>query len=147
MNKNFETKVVLACSLGECVHVAGVNNFLGIARQIGYKTTFLGPAIAIEDLIAAIQLNKPDVVGVSYRLSPETSKSLLCELQEELEKVGLTDRFLLLFGATPPVAAIAKDLGMFDAIFSSDSSTERLIAVLKGEQWTGHFRKVIRDFL
>ena len=35
-------KTVVACALGECVHVAGVVNFLRLAEQAGWRTVFLG---------------------------------------------------------------------------------------------------------
>ncbi len=31
-------------SMGDCVHVAGVLNFLRLAESLGYNTEFLGPA-------------------------------------------------------------------------------------------------------
>ncbi len=37
-------KTVIAAALGECVHVAGVLNFLRLAESAGWRTIFLGPA-------------------------------------------------------------------------------------------------------
>jgi hypothetical protein len=37
-------KKVLAGSLGDCVHVAGVTRFLRVAEQEGCETFFTGPA-------------------------------------------------------------------------------------------------------
>ena len=39
-------KVVVAGALGECVHVAGVTNFLRLAEEAGWQTVFLGPAVS-----------------------------------------------------------------------------------------------------
>ena len=41
-------KTVVAGALGECVHVAGVANFLRLAEAAGWRTVFLGPAVSIE---------------------------------------------------------------------------------------------------
>jgi hypothetical protein len=41
-------KTVVAAALGECVHVAGVVNFLRMAENAGWRTVFLGPAVSIE---------------------------------------------------------------------------------------------------
>ena len=41
-------KTVVAAALGECVHVAGVMNFLRLAEAAGWRTVFLGPAVPIE---------------------------------------------------------------------------------------------------
>ena len=72
-------KTVIAGALGECVHVAGVNNFLRLAEQAGWRTVFLGPAVSIEQMVAAAIKEKADMVGVSYRLTPETGERLLAE--------------------------------------------------------------------
>ena len=42
-------KTVVAAALGECVHVAGVLNFLRLAEIAGWRTVFLGPAVSIDD--------------------------------------------------------------------------------------------------
>ncbi len=42
-------KTVVAGALGECVHVAGVTNFLRLAEQAGWRTLFLGPAVPIDN--------------------------------------------------------------------------------------------------
>ena len=36
------TKTVIAAALGECVHVAGINNFLRLAESAGWRTVFFG---------------------------------------------------------------------------------------------------------
>ena len=48
-----EPPVVVAGALGECVHVAGVMNFLRLAENAGWQTVFLGPAVSVEQVIAA----------------------------------------------------------------------------------------------
>ena len=93
-------KTVIAAALGECVHVAGISNFLQLAESAGWKTIFLGPAVPIETLIEAAIREKADLVGVSYRLTPETGERLLAEFAEaaaDLHEKGV--RFA--FGGTP----------------------------------------------
>src|SRR4030066_153304 len=95
-------KTVVAAALGECVHVAGISNFLRLAEAAGWRTVFLGPAVPIEQVVAAARREKADLVGVSYRLTPETGERLLGEFAEaasELHEQGV--RFA--FGGTPPV--------------------------------------------
>ena len=46
------SRVVVAGALGECVHVAGVMNFLRLAETAGWQTVFLGPAVSVEQVIA-----------------------------------------------------------------------------------------------
>jgi len=105
-------KTVVAGALGECVHVAGVTNFLRLAEIAGWRTVFLGPAVSVERFVQAIKEENADLVGVSYRLTPETGERLLGEFAEaasELHESGV--RFV--FGGTPPVAQRAQTLGGF----------------------------------
>jgi methanogenic corrinoid protein MtbC1 len=60
-------KTVVVAALCECVHVAGVSNFLRLAEAAGWRTVFLGPAVSIEELLAASRRAKADLVGVSVR--------------------------------------------------------------------------------
>ncbi len=126
------TRVVIAAALGECVHVAGVVNFLRLAEMAGWKTIFLGPAVSIEAVLLAARQEDADLVGVSYRLTPETGERLLAEFAEaadDLRTAGV--RFA--FGGTPPVAARARALGgFFDAVFDGSESSAETLAYLRG---------------
>ncbi len=126
-------KTIVAGALGECVHVAGVTNFLRLAELAGWRTIFLGPAVPIETLIEAAVRENADLVGVSYRLTPETGERLLAEFAEaaaDLQEKGV--RFA--FGGTPPVSRKAEALeGFFDQIFDGSQSREEILAYLRGE--------------
>ena len=126
-------KTVVAGALGECVHVAGVSNFLRLAESAGWRTIFLGPAVPIETFLEVAQREKAELVGVSYRLTPETGERLLAEFAEaaaDLHAQGV--RFA--FGGTPPVSHKAEALeGFFDQIFDGSQSREDILAYLRGE--------------
>lgn len=130
---NIVAKKVLAGSLGDCVHVAGVTRFLSIAEQEGCETFFTGPATDPEAFLDAIMAFDPDVIGISYRLTPENARTLLTDLRGMLEAAGVLGRKQILFGGTPPVAAVACELGYFDAVFSGGESLHQVRAVLRGE--------------
>jgi methylmalonyl-CoA mutase cobalamin-binding subunit len=120
--------------MGECVHVAGVINFLRLAEQAGWRTVFLGPAVPPEAIIAAAKRENADLVGVSYRLTPETGERLLGEFAEaadELYRQGV--RFA--FGGTPPVADRAKALGFFEAVFDGTEPSDSILAYLRGQKY------------
>ncbi len=133
------TKTVIAAALGECVHVAGVSNFLRLAEQAGWKTIFLGPATPIETILAAarqIEANlRPGdelLIGASYRLTPETGERLLGQFAEEASALHASGiRFA--FAGTPPVAARAAQIGFFEKIFDGSESPEQVLAYLKGQ--------------
>ena len=83
------TRIVIAAALGECVHVAGVSNFLRLAEQAGWQTIFLGPATPIETVLESAHAERSRsagdelLIGVSYRLTPETGERLLGQFAEE----------------------------------------------------------------
>jgi hypothetical protein len=123
---------VIAGSLGNCVHVAGVVSFLNLAERAGYKTEFLGAAVPVGRFVEAIREHSPDLVGVSFRLTPEVAEGLLKDLKERLEYAGLADRRFV-FAGTPPVCAVAEKLGWFERCFSGLEPPEETWAYLKGE--------------
>jgi len=125
-------KTIVAGALGECVHVAGVFNFLRLAELEGWKTVFLGPAVSPTAVLEAARKENADLVAVSYRLTPETGERLLasfCEEADELCEQGVQ----FAFGGTPPVAERARSLGFFNAIFDGYQTREDIIAYLRGE--------------
>jgi methylmalonyl-CoA mutase cobalamin-binding subunit len=126
-------KTVVAGALGECVHVAGVTSFLRLAEIAGWRTVFLGPAVSVERFVQAIKEEKADLVGVSYRLTPETGERLLGEFAEaasDLHESGV--RFV--FGGTPPVAQRAEALGnFFEKFFDGSQPMDEVLAFLRGE--------------
>lgn len=132
MEKDKEIKkLVMGCSIGNCVHIAGVSHFLQIAEQEGYRTMMLGPAIPIEKLFEAINMYKPDIIGISYRLTPENAKPLLEEvnrLAKQLDYNPIWD-----FGGTKPVAEIAKGYEMFSYISDGTDDINDTIRFLRGQ--------------
>lgn len=129
-------KTVVAAALGECVHVAGVMNFLRLAESAGWRTVFLGPAVPVEEVLNAARREQADLVGVSYRLTPETGERLLAQFAEaadDLRERGV--RFA--FGGTPPVAERAARMGFFERVFDGRDSAEEVLAYLKGQSQGG----------
>jgi hypothetical protein len=133
-------RTVVAGALGECVHVAGVLNFLRLAETAGWRVVFLGPAVPVDEFLEAARREGADasaelgevLVGVSYRLTPETGERLLGEFAEaadELRAAGV--RFA--FGGTPPVAERARAMGFFERVFDGSEPAEAVLAYLKGQ--------------
>lgn len=129
-------KTVIAAALGECVHVAGVLNFLRLAESAGWRTVFLGPAVSVEDILAAARREQADLVGVSYRLTPETGERLLGEFAESADELR-TSGTRFAFGGTPPVAERARHLGFFERVFDGSEPTEAVLSYLTGGVYSG----------
>ncbi|MCJ7509818.1 MAG: cobalamin-dependent protein [Dehalococcoidia bacterium] len=124
-------QTVVAGALGECAHVAGVINFLRLAETAGWRTVFLGPVVSIDDFLAAARREQADLVGVSYRLTPETGERLLAEFAEQASDLHASGvRFA--FGGTPPVAERAAALGFFERVFDGSQPAEAVLAYLRG---------------
>jgi methylmalonyl-CoA mutase cobalamin-binding subunit len=130
-------KTVVAGALGECVHVAGVTNFLRLAEQAGWKTVFLGPAVSIDQLIETARREKADLVGASYRLTPETGERLLGEFAEAADDFR-SNGVRFVFGGTPPVVKRVRALGFFDVCFDGTETPDQVLAYLKGNEYKGH---------
>jgi len=125
---------ILTASIGSCIHVAGVLNFCDLAEKLGYETMFLGHAVPVKELIKAVLEYDPDIVGVSYRLTPKNVEILLDELRMEIENHSIQKRWV--FGGTVPVCEIAKKSGIFEAFFTGLNTMENVIAYLKREHIT-----------
>ena len=123
---------ILAGALADCVHVAGVHHFLALAERLGHEVRFTGPATDVETLADLAREFRPDVIGVSYRLTPETGRRALADFWSVMQAAGLADRTFV-FGGTPPVAAIAREMGIFAAVFDGSEPTSAVIRYLRGE--------------
>jgi len=122
---------ILGAALGTCVHVGGLHHFLKLAEAEGYSTSSLGPAVSVERLIAAIRKQRPTIVAISYRLTPEVAEHLFVELKQSLG-TELTQSTRFVFGGTPPVAEIAKRSGLFEKTFSGQEPLEAITAYIRG---------------
>lgn len=131
--KNKNKKRILTACIGQCVHVAGPYNFINIANQLGYECKFLGPATPISKLINEIQNYNPDIVGLSYRLTPLTVIPLLKNFFKNLEKIE-NKPSKLYFAGTSEVINVAKEFNKFDEYFIGGESKHRIISILKDEK-------------
>lgn len=128
-------KKILACTIGNCVHVAGTMNFLSLAEDEGYDTEFLGIGISVDELIENINRKKPDIVALSYRLTPEPLIEILDELKDKIEKENL-QAISWLFGGTEPTGKIAESSNIFSKIFYGTEDIDEVILYLKGKEYS-----------
>ncbi len=127
-----QSKTMVIAAMGDCVHVAGINRFMNLAEQNGWKVIYLGPAVSVKEISKAARENQADLVAVSYRLTPENGEKLFGELAEEMDdlyRAGV--RFA--FGGTPPLAARAEKFPLFEKVFHGGEGPEVAINYLRGE--------------
>jgi methylmalonyl-CoA mutase cobalamin-binding subunit len=122
---------ILAGAIGDCIHVIGVRNFLAIAEQAGFECVFVGGAVPLSGLVEAILREDPDIVGISYRLSPDVCRQLLRALHAELQAVNAFGDRIYLFGGTAETGQAAREAGYFDEVFDGRQSQAEVIAFVK----------------
>ncbi len=139
-------KTILGAALGSCVHVGGLHHFLELAKAAGYETESLGPAVPVKKLLDRVVNEKPGLVAVSYRLTPEAAASLFDEMKEGIAERGIQSvRFI--FGGTPPAAETARKSGLFERVFSDRDPLPEISAFLRGETRTGGEGRYATDLL
>jgi methanogenic corrinoid protein MtbC1 len=115
-------KKVVGAAIGNDIHVAGLLNFLNLAKKEGYEIHYLGGAVPIEKLFGAIVEVDPDIVAISYRLGEEPLRNLLNELIEKIKNIK-NKNIKFVFGGTIETGKVAKEYKIFDRVF--DGSEER----------------------
>ncbi len=133
-------KLILGACLGNCVHVAGILNFLQLADAKGYSTKFLGPAIPVKTILDEVEQTNAPVVALSYRLTPKAAYQLVKELAHALKRRKLTPRTWI-FGGTTPVVEKVHPLKIFDYCFDGSATEEEVLMFLSSgcspEKMTG----------
>ena len=135
--KERKGKILLTACIGQCVHVAGVYNFINIAKKLGYNSIFLGPATPISKIINKIKKLNPDIIGLSYRLTPVTVRPLLKEFFKNYRKLNNKPERLF-FAGTPEVVRIARNFKAFDNYFIGGESKYKIISILRDEIESEH---------
>ncbi|GAU77118.1 cobalamin B12-binding domain-containing protein [Fusibacter sp. 3D3] len=125
-----EKRVVVAGALGNCVHVAGVMNFLKLAESIGCETHFLGPAVELDYFAAEINRLNPDVISIGYRLTPQVGETLVKALIPLIQKKDA----IMVFGGTEPVCKVMRALGVFHYTFNGLERASEVMRVFRDEE-------------
>ena len=133
-------KKIIGAAIGSCVHVAGLHHFLRMAEREGYEAISYGPAVIVKRLVMIIREEQPDVVAVSYRLTPASAALLFGELERELADAGIKN-CRMIFGGTPPVAAVAARTHLFERIFDGTEGPGAVMEYLRGSTGTDSLRE------
>lgn len=131
---------ILCATLGSCVHVAGIFNFMQISQRQGYKTTFLRPPNTIENIIKEIKRIDPDIVALSYRLTPKVAVKIVSKLIEIITPEMKKKKWI--FGGTNPVCKSIEPLGLFDRLFTGESTEMDVIEYLRDSYSSSREEKV-----
>ncbi len=121
--------LVMAGSIGNCVHVAGAVHFLNLAEDAGFETMFLGPANSIDTIIERVRSHKPAIVSLGFRLTPANVIPLVRELMDKSKT--LSEQPAWLFAGTAPVAREVEKLGFFEVIFDGTEDIDDCLSYLR----------------
>jgi len=124
---------IVGASIGNDIHVAGLLNFLNLAKKEGYEIHYLGGAVPIEKLIGAIIEVDPQIVAISYRLGEEPLRNLLNELIEKLKEIKKSG-VVFVFGGTIETGKVAREYGIFERVFDGSEEIEEVLNFLKGRE-------------
>jgi hypothetical protein len=130
MSNKKHNKVLLTASLGQCVHVSGTYNFIQYAKQLGFECIFLGPATPIKLIIKKIKSIQPDILGLSYRLTPKTVVPILKRFFQEYSKIDKKPDKLF-FAGTPEVVKLVKKIKKFDQYFIGGETKDEIFSILR----------------
>lgn len=123
-------KKILGACIGSCIHVAGILNFMKLSDKHGYNTMFIGSACKIDYLKQKMDEYDPDIIALSYRLSPESIMPVLIELKKKIIDEPYLSKKVFILGTTKPVADVAKKFEIFDVIFTGEESLEEIESFL-----------------
>lgn len=126
-------QVIFGASLGECIHVAGLLNFLQLAESVGFETAFLGPAVPVERLVEQIRERQPEIVALSYRLSSESCQMLLEDLERRTSSDALLRGRRCIFGGTVATAGVARQAKIIEKAFDGTERIEEIVSFLKAQ--------------
>ncbi len=126
------SKEIIGACLGDCIHVAGILNFLQIAEKMGFKTRFLGPAVPVDEFVDAVKRSPARIVAISYRLTPENGMALIDDFFTKAREAGVKDRRFLL-GCLPELASAVYPHELFDAVFTGGEPASKAVSILKAE--------------
>ncbi|MDI6782593.1 MAG: cobalamin B12-binding domain-containing protein [bacterium] len=124
-------KKLIGASIGSCIHVGGLLSFLKLAEEQGYQSIYLGTALSVKEISDAIKFHHPDIVAISYRLTPEVAAKLFNDLKKEI-KLNRFTAIKFILGGTPAVTKVATQTQLFDKTFNGTESLTDIQNYLKG---------------
>src|SRR3989337_1991927 len=101
-------KVVIGTVKGD-IHDLGKNLVAMMLEGAGFEVTDLGINTDAEKFIAALELHKPDILGMSALLT--TTMPYMKAVIEELKKRGMRDDYIVLVGGAPLNEEFGKAVG------------------------------------
>jgi len=114
-----EGKVLVICTVEGDVHDIGKNLVKTMMSAKGFNAIDLGKDVPIEDIVAAVEENKADIVSMSTLMT-----STMDNMQKAMDQInakGLRDKVKVIIGGAPITPDFAEEIG---ADFTTTDSME-----------------------
>ena len=119
----------LICTVAGDVHDIGKTIVVSLLKASGFEVKDLGRDVATETFLKEADEFKADIIGTSSLLT--TTMPAQKELEEELKKAGLKERYKTMVGGAPVTQRWANRIGA-DAFAENATSAVRLAKELLG---------------
>ncbi len=129
-----KTKKILGGAIGNCVHIAGIYEFLRISEHYGMQTKFLGASVDIEEFAVRISDYDPDIVCISYRLTADNLNKILNVFFKILTDKKLLNNREFYFGGTPDCVKVAKQFKYFSHFFIGEEDHKTIANLLEPQK-------------
>ncbi len=137
-------KTVVAAALGECVHVAGVMNFLRLAEAAGWQTVFLGPAVPVERVLEAARAEACGVTGRRFLpADPGDRRTAAGRVRRSRRRSARRQGCASRSAARRRWPSERPLIGFFERVFDGSEPTEEVLAYLRGRVSTQRPRPTI----
>ncbi len=135
---------IVGAALAPCVHVAGLDHFLRACEDLGWEAVSLGPAVSIDRLVESVRREAPQIVALSYRLTPDDLPPILQALETRAPSVpGVR----WVFGGTGLAAEAARRFRLFEKVFDGSEPEGALGQWLAGTAGARASRRWPKDLV
>jgi methylmalonyl-CoA mutase cobalamin-binding domain/chain len=101
-------KVVIGVVEGD-VHDLGKNVVAAMLQGEGFQVVDLGVDVEVEQFVAAVRAEQPDILGVGAYMS--TTMAFIGDVIRALEKAGLREQVRVMVGGVPTTQTFANQVG------------------------------------
>ncbi|MFZ2955702.1 MAG: cobalamin B12-binding domain-containing protein [Candidatus Ozemobacteraceae bacterium] len=142
---------ILITTLAGDPHTQGLFKFTRLAREAGFEILALPPGSTHDDILAGIRGFDPDLVGFSYRLSPDIGLNQMSAIIHQMSDSGLLktvsgkNRTIGFAGLPDTVSRVVGSLSGYGIVGlkQSVSAEETIGSVMDFLSVTGHQREKI----
>jgi|SaaInl7_200m_RNA_FD_contig_51_833148_length_963_multi_5_in_0_out_0_1 5-methyltetrahydrofolate--homocysteine methyltransferase len=105
------------------VHDIGVGLVCTMMESANFKVRNMGPDVPVEDIIAAVKEDKPQIVGLSALLS--NTMDIMPDVIDGLKKEGLRDSVKVMVGGAPVKQDFCDEIGADGWAFDAASAVPK----------------------